>query len=302
MLRDLAHVCSPAQRSLVASCPLSEAPWCAGEVQWSARSGHAKSFRTGRLERELQMVQLSTTRCSCIAIVWVSLVSFAVITICVTSQRVFIIVSVYFVIDSVRKLLDTPSYICEMYSRRDFLTAIRLRNLICCCGPVNQEYCCRKNDWCYFLLIGIWVLSRIETEIHCTVLSIKDRSRNTGRKATKCGTRTSLSENCNLRARKHCDHELKFRSRYGYTRAVWKVRGLALLLRVGTSWRCGDGLFFEVPPLASEALLTTLHPLLENVLQTVGSLPNFLPRGSVFMVGKAQIPHGDEIWTVWWMF
>jgi len=30
-------------------------------------------------------------------------------------------------------------------------------------------------------------------------------------------------------------------------------------------WRCGDGLFFEVPPLASDALLTTLHPRLENV-------------------------------------
>jgi hypothetical protein len=27
--------------------------------------------------------------------------------------------------------------------------------------------------------------------------------------------------------------------------------------------------FFEVPPLASDALFTTLHPLLENVLQTV---------------------------------
>jgi hypothetical protein len=34
-------------------------------------------------------------------------------------------------------------------------------------------------------------------------------------------------------------------------------------------WRCGDGLFFEVPPLESDAFLTTLHPLLENVLQTV---------------------------------
>jgi hypothetical protein len=34
-------------------------------------------------------------------------------------------------------------------------------------------------------------------------------------------------------------------------------------------WRCGDGLFFEVPPFASDALLTTLHPLLENVLQIV---------------------------------
>jgi hypothetical protein len=51
--------------------------------------------------------------------------------------------------------------------------------------------------------------------------------------------------------------------------AVCKVRGFTLLLRVGTSWRCGDGLLFEVPPLANDALLTTLHPLLENVLQTV---------------------------------
>jgi hypothetical protein len=52
-------------------------------------------------------------------------------------------------------------------------------------------------------------------------------------------------------------------------KAVWEVRGLTLLLRVGTLWRCGDGLSFEVPPLASDALLTTLYPLLENVLQTV---------------------------------
>jgi len=36
-------------------------------------------------------------------------VNFAVITLCVASQRVFIVVAVYFVIDSVRKLLNTPS-------------------------------------------------------------------------------------------------------------------------------------------------------------------------------------------------
>jgi hypothetical protein len=65
--------------------------------------GVSKSFRTGRLERELQIVQLSATRCSCIAILWVSLASFAAITLCVDSQRVFIVVIVYFVIDSVRK-------------------------------------------------------------------------------------------------------------------------------------------------------------------------------------------------------
>jgi hypothetical protein len=34
-------------------------------------------------------------------------------------------------------------------------------------------------------------------------------------------------------------------------------------------WRCSDGLFFEAPLLASDALLTTLHPRLENVLQIV---------------------------------
>jgi hypothetical protein len=37
-------------------------------------------------------------------------VSFAAITLCVASERVFVVVSIYFVIDSVRKLLDTPSY------------------------------------------------------------------------------------------------------------------------------------------------------------------------------------------------
>jgi hypothetical protein len=34
-------------------------------------------------------------------------------------------------------------------------------------------------------------------------------------------------------------------------------------------WSCGDGLFFEVLPLPSDALFTTLHSLLENVLQIV---------------------------------
>jgi hypothetical protein len=72
----------------------------------------SKSFRTGRMERELQVLQLSATRCSCIAIFWVSLVSFAAITFCVASPRVFIfvVVVVYFVIASVRKLLDISTY------------------------------------------------------------------------------------------------------------------------------------------------------------------------------------------------
>jgi hypothetical protein len=50
---------------------------------------------------------------------------------------------------------------------------------------------------------------------------------------------------------------------------VCKVRGLILFSRVGNLWRGGDGLLFEVPHLVSDAVLTTLHPLLENELQTV---------------------------------
>jgi hypothetical protein len=42
--------------------------------------GVSKSFRTDRLQRELQMLQPSATKCSCIAIFWVSIVSFAAIT------------------------------------------------------------------------------------------------------------------------------------------------------------------------------------------------------------------------------
>jgi hypothetical protein len=89
--------------------------------------GVSKS-RTGRLERELQMVQLSATRCSCIAILWVSIVIFAAITLCGASQRVLIAVSAYFFIDSVRKLLDTPSY-----GTRRFITVfIRARRWSLC--------------------------------------------------------------------------------------------------------------------------------------------------------------------------
>jgi len=45
----------------------------------------SKSFRTDRLGQEQQMVQLSVIRCNCIAILWVSLVSFVATTLCVTS-------------------------------------------------------------------------------------------------------------------------------------------------------------------------------------------------------------------------
>jgi hypothetical protein len=48
----------------------------------------------------------------------------------------------------------------------------------------------------------------------------------------------------------------------------------------------------EVPPLASDALLTTLHPLLENFLQTVDHFEISYLWSSLFIVGKAQKSHG----------
>jgi hypothetical protein len=73
---------------------------------------------------------------------------------------------------------------------------------------------------------------------------------------------------------------------YSYLRGPF-VKFVDSLLRVGTLWRWGDSLFFEVPLLASDALHTTLHPLLENVLQAI--LTSELP---FFVVGKAQKSHG----------
>jgi hypothetical protein len=84
-------------------------------LQYYPVAGVSKSFRTGRLERELEMVQFFDTRCSCIAILWVTLVSFAAITLCLASQQVFVVVVVDFVIDSVRKLLNTLSITNKTY-------------------------------------------------------------------------------------------------------------------------------------------------------------------------------------------
>jgi hypothetical protein len=50
-------------------------------------------------------------------------VSFAAITLFVPSQRVFIVVVVvvHFVINSVRKVLDTPSYVMNMISGTEWI-------------------------------------------------------------------------------------------------------------------------------------------------------------------------------------
>jgi len=63
------------------------------------------------------MVQFFATRRSCITILCVSLLSFAAIILCVASQRVTPNLNVCIFIDSVRELLDTPSYICRTWKR-----------------------------------------------------------------------------------------------------------------------------------------------------------------------------------------
>jgi hypothetical protein len=142
--------------------------------------GVTKSFRTGRLEQELQMVQLSPTRCSCIAILWASLVSFATITLCVASQRMFIVVSVYFVIDTVRKLLDTPSYKGRGDSSISKVNDYRLRALGTSCSmeigvtwpeskadhssPYNTEM---QNAWT--------LISLPPMRLHAVILKCRDK-------------------------------------------------------------------------------------------------------------------------------
>jgi len=64
-------------------------------------------------------------------------VSFAAITLCVASQRVVIVVSVYFVIDSVRKLSVTPSY--GIMTSQDTCCATTVRFLELIAVPRSTE-------------------------------------------------------------------------------------------------------------------------------------------------------------------
>jgi hypothetical protein len=74
-----------------------------------------------------------------------------------------------------------------------------------------------------------------------------------------------------------------------------------LITLVGTLWRCGDGLFFEVPPLASNVLLTMLNPLLKNMLQTIDHL-KISCTGAPFHGWKSPEITWGKTWTVWQMF
>jgi len=81
--------------------------------------GVSKHFWAGRLERELQIIQLTLG-----AVYWYfvcqssefcghnALCCFSSSVCCVVVVVVVVVVIVYFVIASVQKLLDIPSYIC----------------------------------------------------------------------------------------------------------------------------------------------------------------------------------------------
>jgi hypothetical protein len=75
-------------------------------------------------------------------------------------------------------------------------------------------------------------------------------------------------------------------------RAVCKVRGLTLLLRVGTLWRCGDGLFFRSSSLGKRCTSYNAPPTYRKRAADCWSLRNFVPRRSFLMTVKAQKSHG----------
>jgi hypothetical protein len=145
--------------------------------------GVSKSFWIGRPERELQMVQLSATRWSCIAILWVIIVSFAAITLCVACQRVFIVVRVYFAIESVRSLLHCLfkcfekagvgllSVVTVLWDGRQGFYARQEQGLFLVIGS-NAEV---KNTWSYTstspYVSMVWRLIRYRIRLHGMVVN-----------------------------------------------------------------------------------------------------------------------------------
>jgi hypothetical protein len=75
------------------------------------------------------------------------------------------------------------------------------------------------------------------------------------------------------------------------TRAVCKFLGLTFLLRVGTLWRCDDGLFRSTS-LSKRCTSYNAPPISRKRAADSWTLRNFLPWSSLFMVEKAQKSHG----------
>jgi hypothetical protein len=79
--------------------------------------------------------------------------------------------------------------------------------------------------------------------------------------------------------------------------AICKGHGLTLLLRVGTSWRCGDGLFFEYLPWQAMRFLQRSTHFSKTLITSKFLASELLFHGW----NSPEIAWGD-IWTVWQMF
>jgi hypothetical protein len=71
---------------------------------------------------------------------------------------VFIVVSVYFVIDSVRKLLDTPSYV--IYAFRNFTTVVNRVDFISL-GEFFLSFTVTAVDALYQYFVGHFLLPEV---------------------------------------------------------------------------------------------------------------------------------------------
>jgi hypothetical protein len=88
-------------------------------------------------------------------------VRFAAITLCAASQRVFIVV--YFVIDSVRKLLDTPLYLMGLALNTSSLVDVEvmlpwfgIHNLVCKI-VVETGSVVRNAFWSFCKLLALYM-------------------------------------------------------------------------------------------------------------------------------------------------
>jgi hypothetical protein len=63
-----------------------------------------------------------------------------------------------------------------------------------------------------------------------------------------------------------CETQKQILTIKAHIRGLLQSSWTQLIILSQTLWRYTDGLFFKVPPLASDALLAMLHPLLENML------------------------------------
>jgi hypothetical protein len=96
-------------------------------------------------------------KCNCIAILCQS------ITLCVAFQRVFVVVVVYFVIDSVRKLFDIPSYVRTyvcMYVCMYVYIRVCVVSCMCVCFRVHM-HSLHTSMYDYWLLVYLTTLFQL---------------------------------------------------------------------------------------------------------------------------------------------